>query len=256
MAVRDTRPVAAPNAEERELAWHEVECCSYRADLALWSELAGAAAPPGGRARVLDVGAGSGRVALALATEGHEVTALDISPVLLRVLGERAASLPVRTVLGDAREIDIDGRPFDLVIVPMQTVQLLHGSDEREALMRGARAHLRPGGRLALTIVTEFDTFDSHSGDPVPMPDQQRREECLYVSRPVRVLIRGEAIEVERRRLVLGPDASPWARSRTISCGSSSSRRSSCGARARVPGCARCRAAGSARPPSTARASW
>jgi ubiquinone/menaquinone biosynthesis C-methylase UbiE len=77
--------------------WHDVECGAYLADLDLWEELA---ADGGGR--VLDVGAGTGRVALHLARAGHEVTALDRDPQLLRVLEQRAAGLPVRTVVGDA----------------------------------------------------------------------------------------------------------------------------------------------------------
>src|SRR5207245_1479365 len=65
---------------------------------ARWGELA-AAPPPG----VLDVGAGTGRVALDLARQGHEVTALDLDPELLAALRDRADGLPVTTVVGDAR---------------------------------------------------------------------------------------------------------------------------------------------------------
>src|SRR4029079_2359457 len=53
-------------------AWHDVECASYAADLQLWRELAAGAAP----APVLDLGAGTGRVALDLAELGHDVTAV------------------------------------------------------------------------------------------------------------------------------------------------------------------------------------
>ena len=54
---------------DRETIWHEVECGSYAADLALWSELAAEVAGP-----VLELGCGTGRVALHLAAEGREVT--------------------------------------------------------------------------------------------------------------------------------------------------------------------------------------
>ena len=63
------------------VAWHDVECGGYRADLPLWRELARAEAGP-----VLDVGAGTGRVALDLARAGHSVTALDREPELLDAL--------------------------------------------------------------------------------------------------------------------------------------------------------------------------
>ena len=53
--------------------WHDIECGAYTADLPLWEELAA-----GGT--VLDVGAGTGRVALRLARAGCAVTALDRDP--------------------------------------------------------------------------------------------------------------------------------------------------------------------------------
>ncbi|MGH2988067.1 MAG: class I SAM-dependent methyltransferase, partial [Solirubrobacterales bacterium] len=63
---------AAPAA--REPIWHEVECGSYTADLAVWSGLASEAA-----GQLLELGCGTGRVALRLAGDGHAVTALDRS---------------------------------------------------------------------------------------------------------------------------------------------------------------------------------
>ena len=48
--------------------WHDLECGGYREDLPLWRALADRAGGP-----VLDVGAGTGRVALDLARAGHEV---------------------------------------------------------------------------------------------------------------------------------------------------------------------------------------
>ena len=58
-----------------------MECGRYVADLALWQELAARERGP-----VLDVGAGTGRVALDLARAGHAVTALDREPELLAAL--------------------------------------------------------------------------------------------------------------------------------------------------------------------------
>ena len=69
------------------VVWHDVECGRYTADLDLWRELA--AGEPG---PVLDVGAGTGRVALALARAGHDVTALDREPELLEALGRTGAA--------------------------------------------------------------------------------------------------------------------------------------------------------------------
>ena len=80
-------------------AWHDIECGRYEADLPLWKELATAA-----EHGVLDIGAGTGRVALRLADAGHDVTALDLEPELLEVLSQRAteAGFTIPTVAADA----------------------------------------------------------------------------------------------------------------------------------------------------------
>ena len=65
--------------------WHDLECGAYAEDLPLWRALAAEHGDP-----VLDVGAGTGRVALDLARAGHRVTALDRDPELLEALARRA----------------------------------------------------------------------------------------------------------------------------------------------------------------------
>src|SRR5271154_4082701 len=128
-----------------EVVWHDLECGSYAADLPLWRELAERSSAEGKAARILDVGAGSGRVALHLARAGHRVTALDLDAELLGALRERVGEHRVETLCADARTFDL-GQDFDLCLMPMQTVQLLGGAGARIEFLRRARTHLRPGG--------------------------------------------------------------------------------------------------------------
>jgi SAM-dependent methyltransferase len=195
-----------------EVIWHEVECGRYQADLPLWRELAAAAAPNGESARVLDLGAGIGRVTLDLAAAGHSVTAVDISPALVEELAARAGPLPVRTVAGDIRELALDERDFDLCLIPMQTIQLLRGAAERRAAFAGAAAHIRSGALLACAIVTEVETFDALGGELGPSPDRLARGEHVYFSRPLSVRVLDEAIRIERERVVLPGDGTGGAR--------------------------------------------
>src|ERR1700724_459855 len=113
-----------PPAAEQEVIWHDLECGGYDADLALWRELAGGSNDGSSADPILEVGAGSGRVALDLARAGHRVTALDIDGELLLALRERAEGLRVETACADARSFALDARDFILCLVPMQTVQL------------------------------------------------------------------------------------------------------------------------------------
>jgi SAM-dependent methyltransferase len=173
------------------VVWHDLECGAYSADLPLWDELAG-----GGS--VLDVGAGTGRVALRLARNGCTVTALDRDPVLLSVLADRAveAGVTVRTVLADAADFDA-GEGFDLVAVPMQTIQLL---PERAGFFRCARRAVRPGGLVALAIAGELEPFE---GSELPPPDVAESNGARFVSQPTAVRAVPGGTRIERLRHVM-----------------------------------------------------
>jgi SAM-dependent methyltransferase len=175
--------------------WHEVECGRYQADLPLWHELARATVDG-----VLDVGAGTGRVALPLARAGHAVTALDRDERLLGVLRERAEDVPVATLAADAQDFTLDA-PVGLIIVPMQTLQLL---GDRDAFYACARRALRRGGRLAAAIATGLEAFD----DPaqLPPPDVGRIEGWTFLSQPLAIRVAAGEYRIERLREVVAPD--------------------------------------------------
>jgi SAM-dependent methyltransferase len=181
--------------------WHDLECGGYTEDLALWRALAADATGP-----VLDVGAGTGRVALDLAARGHEVVALDAEPALLAELAERArrAGLRVDTVAADARAFRLGGT-FALVLVPMQTIQLLGGAAGRAAFLERARAHLRPGGVLAAAIADAREGIEPGRTQP-PLPDIREVGGVVYASRPVALRDDGGAVAIERIREVVDRD--------------------------------------------------
>ena len=180
--------------------WHDVECGGYAADLDLWLALARAQGGP-----VLDVGAGTGRVALHLAEHGHAVTALDRDAELLAALEERARerALTVVTVLGDAARFEVPRR-FALVAVPMQTLQLLDGEAARAGFFRSATAALAPGGLVAVSIADALEAFDEQAA--LPSPDVGEADGLRYVSQPVAVRERPGGVRIERVRQVVSPD--------------------------------------------------
>jgi SAM-dependent methyltransferase len=178
--------------------WHDVECASYDADLALWRELA--AAEPG---PILDVGAGTGRVTLDLAAHAYAVVALDIDAELLAELRRRAAArgLAVETVVADAADFELPGRRFGLILAPMQTVQLL-GPAGRAGFLRAARAHLAPGGLVACALADAFEAFDEEHV-LLPLPDTLVVAGVHYSSQPIAVRDEGERLAIERIRTTL-----------------------------------------------------
>jgi SAM-dependent methyltransferase len=177
--------------------WHDLECGSYTEDLELWRELAREHGAP-----ILDVGAGAGRIALDLARRGHRVTALDLDLELLAELERRAEGLPLRTVLGDARELDIDER-FELCIVPMQTIQLLGGGRGRGAFLAAARRHLVAGGVLAAALSVQLETFEVQAGARGPLPDICELDGVVYSSLPTAVRVDDDGFVLERRREIV-----------------------------------------------------
>src|SRR3954447_8027807 len=143
--------------------WHNLECGAYCADLPLWRALVAETGGP-----VLDVGAGTGRVTLDLASRGGGGVAVDVDAALLDALEHRATGLSVETVVADARQLTI-GRRFSLVIVPMQTLQLLGGARGRAAFLSRALTHLERGGLLAAALADAVDCFDEdHDLSPPP----------------------------------------------------------------------------------------
>jgi SAM-dependent methyltransferase len=182
------------------VVWHELECGAYRADLPLWRALADENAGP-----ILDVGGGTGRVSLELARGGRGVTALDIDPVLLQALSERASGLRVETACADARSFALRRRDFGLCLVPMQTIQLLGGAAGRSAFLRRARAHLRPGGLLACAILSTLEPFDCSRGEQGPAAETMRVDGLAYSSRATRVSELASTVLIERERRI-APD--------------------------------------------------
>ena len=176
--------------------WHDVECGGYEEDLPLWEKLAEEAGGP-----VLELGCGSGRVALHLARRGHEVAGIDLDPELLAAARERGAGLDAEFVAADARELDL-GREAALVIAPMQLLQLLDGPGERSACLAAVARHLRPGARAAFAIVESMAEPDA---DARPLPDVRELDGWVFSSLPVDAIVGEEEIAVRRLRQTVSP---------------------------------------------------
>jgi SAM-dependent methyltransferase len=186
--------------------WHDVECGAYAADLSVWEEMATGTAGP-----VLELGCGTGRVALHLARRGHTVQGLDLAPELVAAFNARAAGLPASAEIGDARGFDLNRR-FGLVLAPMQFIQLLPTRDERIACLSSARSHLEPGGRVAVAIAEAVLAGENQqAGAPPPgeaaavLPDTQEVEGWVYSSLPLETVVGDEEILVRRLRQTVSP---------------------------------------------------
>lgn len=182
-----------------EALWHDIECGGYDSDLWLWRDLARRAGTP-----VLDIGSGTGRVARHLARGGVEVIALDSDAELIGALRKRAGNLAITAVVADAREFSLE-QPVRLAIVPMQTVQLLGGSDGRRSFLRCARTAVAEGGILAMAIADIRDGV-APGCDALPMPDMREIDGTVYSSQALAILDEGAAQTIHRLREIVDTD--------------------------------------------------
>ncbi len=194
--------MSAPARTDEAVIWHDVECGGYTADLDDWERLALAA--HGG---TLELGCGTGRVALRLAHAGHSVAGLDSEPELLEALHARAAEdgVEVTTHRADARDFEL-GERFGLIAAPMQLVQLFDDDDRRAVLSAGSR-HLLPGGSVALAISAgRADPWRAGAGSSPPTPDVREIDGWVFSSLPLGLEVEERAIAVHRLRQRVAPD--------------------------------------------------
>lgn len=183
-----------------DAAWHDVECASYAADLPLWRALAAERGDP-----VLDVGCGTGRVALELAAHGHEVTALDSDARLVESLARRARErrLRIDAVAADVSSFSL-ARRFPLAIAPMQVMQLLGGPEGRARALSRLLAHLAPGGAFAAALADPFEGVAVAEALP-PLPDVLERDGWVLSSRPLAVRSEPGVVAIDRLREAVSP---------------------------------------------------
>ncbi len=190
-------------SEAPEVVWHDLECGAAATDLPVWEALAGGADGP-----ILELGCGTGRVALHLARHGHEVLGVDSRAVLVDTLNQRASQeqFEVQALVGDVRRLDLK-RTFGLVIAPLQLIQHVGEAADRLSVLRSAAAHLDRGGRAAFALVEEGAWHEERPQDETdPLPDVLEVDGWVFSSRPLGVAERGRGVVVERFRQRVDPE--------------------------------------------------
>ena len=115
---------------------------------------------------VLELGCGTGRVAMALAAEGFDVTGLDLSEDMLDVFRKKLADRPdiadkIATVHGNIINFNFN-RKFSMIIVPFRVFQLLTDDNDAARALNCIREHLADDGIFIINV------FNPH----VPMDEE------------------------------------------------------------------------------------
>ena len=108
----------------------------------------------------LELGTGTGRIALPLSARGVSVEGIDSSPAMSRKLAEKPGGGEVPVTIGDFSEFDL-GRDFSLVYVVFNTLFGLQDQESQVRCFETVSRHLRPGGKFAVeAFVPDLRRFD------------------------------------------------------------------------------------------------
>ncbi|WP_223093194.1 class I SAM-dependent methyltransferase [Dactylosporangium vinaceum] len=102
-----------------------------------------------GTGTALELGIGTGRVALPLAAHGVMVHGIEASTAMLEQLRAKDGATAVVTTLGDMTDVDVPGR-FALVYTVFNTLFMLRGVEEQERCLRNVRERLDERGALVV----------------------------------------------------------------------------------------------------------
>jgi SAM-dependent methyltransferase len=118
----------------------------------------------------LELGIGTGRIALPLAARGMRVHGIDLSPDMVAQLRAKPGGDAIPVKIGDFATTMVEGT-FSLVYVVFNTINNLTTQDAQVACFANAAAHLEPGGCFVVEVgvpgggpLRVFDLSDAHVG--------------------------------------------------------------------------------------------
>lgn len=155
------------------------------------------AARDGGAGTALELGIGTGRVALPLRQRGVEVSGIDVSPSMIARLRAKPGGADIQVLQGSFARFDLGAR-FDLVYVVFNTFYGLLTQEEQASCFASVARHLAPDGAFLLEVfVPDLCRFEDgqalravHVGDDVVRLDvtqhsrveQQVRSQHVHLS--------------------------------------------------------------------------
>ena len=123
-----------------------------------------------GSGRALELGIGTGRIALPLAQRGVPVHGIDLSKAMVAQLRAKPGGADVGVTIGDFATTTVDGS-FSLAYLVFNTIVNLTTQAAQVACFRNVTAHLDPGGCFVIEVgvgggepLRVFDLTDTHVG--------------------------------------------------------------------------------------------
>ena len=193
--------------------WENAQTVGRR-DIAFWRRMAAAVDGP-----ILELGCGTGRVALPVARQGATVVGIDRSDSMLararkRVKRARLGSR-VQLVRGDIRHLPFPDRSFPLVMAPYGILQsLLAERDLKQTLEAVARVLTRKG-TFGLELVADLPAWDEYSkrvslrgkrgpnGKPITLIESVTQDRARHITRFEQEFVEGRGKSAVRKKFAL-----------------------------------------------------
>jgi ubiquinone/menaquinone biosynthesis C-methylase UbiE len=135
---------------DRVSRYYDLTYSEFDDDLDMYHGFAGRCGSP-----ILEVGCGTGRVAIPLASAGYRVTGVDFSPAMLAIARQKTINSQVRGQLtlveADARRLSLPDH-YTLAIIATNTFGMFLTYADQSALLGSIRQILKPGGLLVIDI--------------------------------------------------------------------------------------------------------
>jgi SAM-dependent methyltransferase len=113
-----------------------------------------------GGGRALDLGIGTGRLALPLHARGIKIEGIDASPAMVERLRSKPSGRDIPVRMGNFADLDIDGR-FSLIFVAFNTFFALLTQGEQLRCFSGVAAHLEAQGAFVIeAFIPDLGRFD------------------------------------------------------------------------------------------------
>ena len=151
---------------------------------------------------VVELGVGTGRIAVPTAAAGVRMIGVDASAEMLTVAAEQlelgGVTELVELRFGDLREPPVTGE-FPLVTIPFRTLLHMETDRDRQAALASVRALLAPGGRFVFDVFTpsDEDVTDTHGRWLEREPGIWERADWDLETRTLLLRVRGETGDAE-----------------------------------------------------------
>ncbi|MEK7680663.1 MAG: class I SAM-dependent methyltransferase [Patescibacteria group bacterium] len=146
--------------------------------------------------KVLDIGAGTGRISVYLANRGAKVTAFDLSPKMLELV--RKKNPKIQTIVGDAENLPFEDSSFDIAIAAFLIVHLKDPAKFFDDVYRV----LKDGGIFVVTNINQKEA-------PLVKTDEGEIKIESFYHRPEKIkdILESLAFKIEREIFVKEKEA-------------------------------------------------